>query len=65
MMAECSEQNFGPYDLGELRLPRQALSIGQALSANFRKALSRRVELDIRYQSCQDKRLCLSPYASL
>ena len=40
MMAERYEQNFGRCDLGDLRLNRRALSIGQALSENFGKALS-------------------------
>lgn len=39
-MAERYEQNFGSCDLGERRLNRRALSIGQALSENFGKALS-------------------------
>lgn len=40
MMAERYEQNFGSCDLGDHRLNRRALSIGQALSENFGKALS-------------------------
>lgn len=40
MMAERYEQNFGSCDLGDRRLNRRALSIGQALSENFGKALS-------------------------
>ncbi|MGD1942563.1 MAG: transposase DNA-binding-containing protein [Leptolyngbyaceae cyanobacterium] len=40
MMAERYEQNFGDCDLGDRRLNRRALSIGQALSENFGKALS-------------------------
>ena len=40
MMAERYEQNFGSCDLGDLRLNRRALSIGQALSENFGQALS-------------------------
>lgn len=48
MMAERYKQNFGSCDLGdspletlrEHRLNRRALSIGQALSENFGKALS-------------------------
>ncbi|MEM9907508.1 MAG: transposase DNA-binding-containing protein [Cyanobacteria bacterium P01_D01_bin.44] len=40
MMAERYEQNFGSCELGDLRLNRRALSIGQALSENFGKALS-------------------------
>jgi hypothetical protein len=40
MMVERYEQNFGTCDLGDLRLNRRALSIGQALSENFGKALS-------------------------
>ncbi|NEQ44424.1 MAG: hypothetical protein F6K00_13045 [Leptolyngbya sp. SIOISBB] len=39
-MAERYEQNFGSCDLGDRRLNRRALSIGQSLSANFGKALS-------------------------
>ncbi len=40
MMAERYEQNFGSCDLGDRRLNRRALSIGQALSENFGQALS-------------------------
>ncbi|MEM1310271.1 MAG: transposase DNA-binding-containing protein [Cyanobacteria bacterium P01_H01_bin.153] len=40
MMAERYKQNFGSCDLGDHRLNRRALSIGQALSENFGKALS-------------------------
>ena len=39
-MAERYEQNFGSCVLGDRRLNRRALSIGQALSENFGKALS-------------------------
>lgn len=39
-MAERYEQNFGTCDLSDRRLNRRALSIGQALSENFGKALS-------------------------
>ena len=41
MMAERYEQNFGSCELGDRRLNRRALNIGQALSKNFGKALSR------------------------
>lgn len=40
MMAERYEQNFGGCVLGDRRLNRRALSIAQALSENFGKALS-------------------------
>ena len=40
MMAERYEQNFGTCELGDRRLNRRALSIGQTLSENFGKALS-------------------------
>ena len=40
MKAERYEQNFGNCELGDLRLNRRALSIGQTLSENFGKALS-------------------------
>jgi len=39
-MVERYEQNFGTCDLGDLRLNRRALSIGQSLSENFGKSLS-------------------------
>ncbi len=34
------EQNFGSCELGDRRLNRRALSIGQALSQNYGRALS-------------------------
>lgn len=40
MAAVRYEQNFGNCQLGEQRLNRRALSIGQALSANFGQGLS-------------------------
>ena len=39
-MTERYEQNFGSCELGDRRLNRRALSLGQALSENFGKALS-------------------------
>ena len=40
MSAERYEQNFGACELGDLRLNRRALSIGQALSQHLGQALS-------------------------
>ena len=40
MGAERYKQNFGSCTLGDRRLNCRALSIGQALSANYGKALS-------------------------
>ena len=40
MAAERYEQNFGNCQLGDQRLNRRALSIGQALSENFGQGLS-------------------------
>lgn len=40
MIAERYEENFGQCELGDRRLNRRALSIGQALSENFGQALS-------------------------
>ncbi|MBE7384582.1 MAG: hypothetical protein F6J95_024600 [Leptolyngbya sp. SIO1E4] len=39
-MSERYQQNFGSCELGERRLNRRALSVGQALSENFGQALS-------------------------
>ena len=39
-MTERYEQNFGSCELGDRRLNRRALRIGQALSENFGQALS-------------------------
>ncbi len=40
MSAERYEQNFGTCALGDRRLTRRALSIGQALSEKFGQGLS-------------------------
>lgn len=40
MSTELYEQNFGTCELGDRRLTRRALSIGQALSERFGQALS-------------------------
>ena len=40
MSADRYEQNFGTCELGDRRLTRRALSIGQALSEKFGQGLS-------------------------
>jgi hypothetical protein len=40
MSPELYEKNFGACELGDRRLNRRALSIGQALSEKFGQALS-------------------------
>ena len=40
MSTELYEQNFGTCELGDRRLTRRALSIGQALSEKFGQGLS-------------------------
>lgn len=40
MSPELYEQNFGTCELGDRRLNRRALSIGQGLSEKFGQALS-------------------------
>ena len=40
MSTERYEQNFGTCELGDRRLTRRALSIGQALSEKFGQGLS-------------------------
>jgi len=40
MVTTCYEQNFGNCQLGDQRLNRRALSIGQALSEKFGQGLS-------------------------
>lgn len=40
MSPELYEKNFGTCDLGDRRLNRRALSVGQALSEKFGQALS-------------------------
>ena len=40
MISERYQQNFGSCELGDRRLNRRALSVGQALSENFGQALS-------------------------
>lgn len=40
MEASRAEQNFGGCDLGDVRLNRRALSIGQALTRAFGQALA-------------------------
>ncbi|MEM9092849.1 MAG: transposase DNA-binding-containing protein [Cyanobacteria bacterium P01_F01_bin.53] len=40
MSTERYEQNFGTCELGDRRLTRRALSIGQALSEKFGEGLS-------------------------
>lgn len=40
MKSVMSEQNFGSCQLGDRRLNRRALTIGQALSQQFGRALS-------------------------
>ena len=39
-MSERYEENFGSCEFGDRRLMRRAMSIGQALSEQFGKALS-------------------------